>query len=75
MAEGIWQYQLSCLWEQFKNKLSKLGYNPLEFGLHSVRAGGATKATNEGAPDRLFKCQGCWKSDNTKDGYVDDSVE
>ena len=65
----------TCLWEQFKNKLSKLGYNPLEFGLHSMRAGGATKAANVGVPDRLFKRHGRWKSDNAKDGYVDDSVE
>ena len=58
-----------CLWEQFKNKLSKLGYNPLEFGLHSTRTGGATKAANESVPDRLFKHHGRWKSDNVKDGY------
>ena len=28
-----------------------------------------------GALDRLFKQHGCWKSENAKDGYVDDSVE
>jgi len=63
------------LWEQFKRKVSKLGYNPIDFGLHSLCAGGATKAANAGVPDRLFKRHGRWKSENAKDGYVDDSVE
>ena len=40
-----------------------------------MRGGGAMKAANEGIPDRLFKRHGRWKSDNAKDGYVDDSVE
>jgi len=65
----------TCLWEQFKRKVSKLGFNPTDFGLHSLRAGGATKAANAGVPDRLFKRHGRWKSENAKDGYIDDSVE
>jgi len=63
------------LWEQFKRKVSKLGFNPVDFGLHSLRADGATKAANAGVPDRLFKRHGHWKSENAKDGYIDDSVE
>jgi len=58
------------LWEQFKKKATKLGYNPTEFGLHSLRAGGATLAANSGVRDRLFKRHGRWKSENAKDGYV-----
>jgi len=58
----------TCLWEQFKRKVSKLGYNQIDFGLHSLHAGGATKAANAGVPDRLFKRHGCWKSENAKDG-------
>ena len=65
----------TCLWEYFKRKVSKLGYNPTNFGLHSLRAGGATKAANTGVLDRLYKRHGRWKSGNAKDGYVDDSVE
>ena len=65
----------TCLWEQFKRKFAKLGYNPTEFGLHSLQAGGATMAVNAGVPDRLFKRHGKWKSENAMDGYVDDSVE
>ena len=44
----------SCLREQFKKKLASLGCNHMEFGLHSLRAGGATKAANMGVPNRLF---------------------
>ena len=65
----------SCLWEHFKKKVSKLGYNPTEFGLHSLRAGGATTAANAGVPDRLFKRHGRWKLEGAKDGYIDDSVD
>jgi len=28
-----------------------------------------------GVPDRLFKRHGHWKSENAKDGYIDDAVE
>ena len=38
----------SCLIELFKKKLRGLGYNPDDFGLHSLRAGGATAAANNG---------------------------
>ena len=65
----------SCLRELFKKKLTQLGYNQVEFGLHSLRAGGATSAANNGVADRLFKRHGRWRSENTKDGYIDDSPE
>jgi len=44
----------SCLKDLFKKKVSKLGFKAVEFGLHSLRAGGATAAANAGVPDRLF---------------------
>jgi len=28
-----------------------------------------------GVPDRLFKKHGHWRSENAKDGYVEDSLE
>jgi len=40
-----------------------------------LRAGGATTAAAAGVPDRVFKCHGRWKSENAKDGYVEDSLE
>ena len=66
---------LSTLRELFKAKVRQLGYPADKFGLHSLRAGSATAAANADVPDRLLKRHGRWKSENAKDGYVDDSVE
>ena len=52
-----------------------MGWDPKLFGMHSLRAGGATTAANAGVPDRLFKWHGRWKSETAKDGYVKDSLE
>ena len=65
----------SCLAELFKKKLKYLGFPANLFGLHSLRAGGATAAANAGVPDRLFKRHGRWRSENAKDGYVKDNLE
>jgi len=59
----------------FCKKLADLGFPSEEFGLHSLRSGGATAAANAKVPDRLFKRHGCWKSKNAKDGYIKDDVE
>ena len=44
-------------------------------GVHSLRAGGASSAANNGIPDRLFKRHGRWSSENAKDGYIRDRLE
>ena len=64
----------SCLRDLFRKKLANLCFSPEEFGLHSLRAGGATAAANAMVPDRMFKRHGRWKSENAKDGYVKDDV-
>ena len=46
-----------------------------KYGLHSLRAGGATAAANYGVPDRLFKRHGRWRSETAKDGYVKDLLD
>ena len=45
------------------------------YGVHSLRAGGATAAANGGIHDRHFKRHGRWKSEFAKDGYVKDSLD
>ena len=60
--------------ELFLGKLAELGYNPKQYGLHSLRAGGASAAANAGVPDRLFKRHGRWRSETAKDGYVRDAT-
>lgn len=44
-------------------------------GLHSLRAGGATAAAKSGISDRCLKRHGRWKTDASKDGYIEDSLE
>ena len=61
--------------ELLLSKISQLGFDPKLFGLHSLRAGGATAAANAGVPDRLFKRHGRWKSESAKDGYIKDSMQ
>ena len=45
-----------------------------DYGIHSLRAGGASAATNAQVTDRLFKTHGRWKSDKAKDGYIKDNI-
>lgn len=54
----------------FKDAARVLGLNPDDYGTHSGRRGGATRAANVDVPDRLFKEHGFWKSERAKDGYV-----
>jgi hypothetical protein len=51
-----------------------MGLDASLFGLHSLRAGGASAAAALGVPDRLVKKHGRWRSDNAKDGYVKESL-
>ena len=60
--------------ELLLGKLAHVVLDPKNYGLHSLRAGGATAAANAGVPDRLFKRHGRWRSENAKDGYVKDSL-
>jgi len=61
--------------ELLDEKLQELGFHAKDFTPHSLRSGGATTAANAGVPDRLFKKHGRWKSENAKDGYIEDSLE
>jgi len=44
--------------EQFRSKMKELGYPISGYGLHSLRAGGASAAAQAGVPDRLFRQHG-----------------
>ena len=56
--------------EAFKPHVSDIS----RYGLHGLRAGGASAAANHGVPDRLYKRHGRWRSENAKDGYVRDEL-
>lgn len=55
-------------------KLKTLGLNVKKFGLHSLRAGGATEAARRGVPDRLFQRHGRWATATCKNMYIKDDV-
>ena len=57
-------------------KLKMVG-GSANFGLHSMRSGGATQVANASSSvnNRCLKRHGRWKSDSSKDCYVSDSVE
>jgi integrase len=65
----------SNLREQFKTALKPHVSDISKYCLHSLRAGGATAAAQNGIKDRLFKRHGRWLSDTAKDGYVKDSLK
>lgn len=61
--------------ELLLEKLQEMGHDPVLYGTHSFRSGGATIAANSGIEDRMFKRHGRWASESAKDGYVKDSLE
>ena len=68
------QMSYTSVRDVMKRKFIEIGLDHNKFGIHSLRAGGATSAANRGIPDRLFKRHGRWSSDSAKDSYVKDSV-
>ena len=53
----------------------EIGLPVQKFGLHSLRAGGATLAANSGVSDRLWMEHGGWRSFRSAVGYVKISSE
>ncbi|KAI8506506.1 hypothetical protein Bbelb_159330 [Branchiostoma belcheri] len=50
--------------------LSSIGLDSSKYGLHSLRAGGASAATAMGIPDRLIAHHGGWRSVQAREGYI-----
>jgi hypothetical protein len=59
----------SAAFKAFKTLIKKHGLNPDNFGLHSMRAGGATDAFRENVPLHVIDKQGRWRSKYTKYRY------
>ena len=55
--------------------LKDIGLNTNDYGLHSLRAGGAAAAANLGINDRSFKKHGKWNSEKVKDVYVHEYLD
>ena len=51
---------------------SKIGLDCKQYGLHSLRAGGATCASKSGVSERLISAHGGWRSAEARNGYIRD---
>ena len=56
-------------------KLVAIGLDKRQFGVHSLRSGGASAAAQASVPDRWFKRHGRWRSENAKDGYIKENLQ
>ena len=56
------------------NCLTVLGLDSSKFCLHSLRSGGTTAAAANNISDRLIKEHGRWKTEFSKDGYIQDTI-
>lgn len=61
--------------ELVKQELLREGLEPSLYGIHSLRAGGASAAAARGIPDRLFQRQGGWRSAKSRNNYIQESLE
>ena len=55
--------------------VTAVGLEREEFLLYSLRSRGALAAANAAVNDRLFKSHGLWRTENAKDGYIEDNIE
>ena len=60
--------------ELLLSKLQNLGLDPQDFGMHSLRAGGATAAAAAGITERLFLIHGRWRNRDSKERYILDML-
>ena len=60
--------------EIIKDALKDVGYDPKDYGLHSLRSSGVTSVVSNdrshNVSERLLKLHGRWKSDEAKDMYI-----
>lgn len=61
--------------EQFRQMISELGLDSNEFGLHSLRSGGASQAARSGVSGRVWRRHDGWRSIQAADGYFSESLE
>ena len=60
--------------ELMRGQLQAIGFDPKKYGLHSMRLGGASLATALGVPDRLIMHHEGWRSELSKNRYINESL-
>ena len=61
--------------ELFKKQLEKIHLDPSLYGLHSLRSGGASLAASIEIPDCLIMRHGGWRSEGSKNRYINESID
>ena len=61
--------------ELFKKHLKAIGLDPSQYGLHSLRSGGASTAAAAAIPDRLLMRHGGWRSQTAKNMYIKETEQ
>ena len=59
----------------FNGTITPFARNNANYSLHSLRSGGASRASDRGVTDRLIAKQGRWSSEKGKNGYIKDGHE
>ena len=60
--------------ELMRGQLQAIGLDPKKYGLHSMRSGGASLAAALGVPDRLIMRHRGWRSELSKNRYINESL-
>ena len=61
-------------YEQFTAFIQPVTENGERFTPHSLRSGGASQAAASGVEERLISKHGRWKSDQARNGYIEDTI-
>ena len=61
--------------ELVKKQLKAIGLDPRQYGLDSLRSGGASSAAAAAIPDRLLMRHGGWRSQTAKNMYIKETTD
>ena len=67
-AIGKYSLSYTTIRDNFKEMVGAI--TQVKLGLHSLRAGGATSASENGVSDRLIGKHGRWSSSTSRDTYI-----
>ena len=71
-AKGQYRISYATARDNFRERLKKMFPDYKNYGLHSLRSGGATAAADNGIGDRLISQHGRWSSVSSRNKYIKD---
>ena len=78
-SERLWfkdqPISYSSVRDDIKRVIKDIDLDHKQYGVHSLRSGGASAAANLGVPDRLIMKHGRWKSVGVKNRYISEDLE